>query len=87
MCNIKCKKYITETKIFNQGGQTDSFCNSLLFINTGTDAVSVDGLVLQQNQSWSIEGNYNEILIKVYSFSFLTNTAPALTVIYKRYVD
>lgn len=83
----KYQKFITETKIYVQGGQTDSNCNSLLFINTGIDAVNVDGLVLNQNQSWSIEGNFNEMLIKVYSFSFLTQNNPALTIIYKRYVD
>lgn len=83
----KYQKFITETKIFVQGGQTDSNCNALLFINTGIDPVNVDGLVLNQNQSWSIEGNFNEMLIKVYSFSFITQNSPALTIIYKRYVD
>ena len=88
MCNIKCLKYITETKVFVLSGQFDSLCNSLLIINTGTDPVSIDGLILQQNQSWSIEGNYNEILIKTYSFTFQNiNAVQSLTVIYKRYVD
>ena len=81
-----CKKYITETKTYVQGGQVDAFCNSLLFINTGSDVVNIDGLNLQPNQSWSIEGNFDEINIKSYSFRFVTQTAPQLTAIFKRYV-
>lgn len=85
MC-VGCQHYITETKIFVLSGQTDSNCNSLLFINTGLDPVSIDGLVLQPNQSWSIEGNRMEMNIKTYSFNFLSNLGTGLTVIYKRYV-
>lgn len=81
-----CIKYITETKIFVANGQTDSQCNTLLFINTGTDSVNVDGLILQTNQSFEIVGNAGEMNIKTYYFNFATNTNPQLTVIYKRYV-
>jgi hypothetical protein len=84
---MACIQYITETKIFSQNGQTDTNANSVLFINTGADKVTIDGLMLQPSQSWSIEGNINEILIKVYNFNFLTNNKPSLTVIYKRYVN
>lgn len=80
-------KYITETKIFLAASQTDTYANSVIFINTGSDAVNVDGLVLQPSQSFEITGNQNEILVKVYSFNFLTTTAPQLTVIYKRYLN
>lgn len=83
---MSCRQYITETKIFTSGSQTDSNCNSLLFVNTGTDPVNIDGLVLQPSQSWAIEGNQDEILIKVYSFSFTGSTGPNLTVIFKRYL-
>jgi hypothetical protein len=83
---MSCKKYITETKIYVEGGQVDSFCNSLLFINTGADVVNVDGLNLQPNQSWTIDGNFDELNIKTYPFRFLTTTNPSLTAIFKRYV-
>ena len=83
---MNCKRYITETKIYTQGGQIDTNCNSVLFVNTGIDVVNVDGLNLQPNQSWSIDGNADEMNIKTYSFKFLTTSGPSLTSIQKRYV-
>jgi hypothetical protein len=82
-----CKQYITETKIYVAASQTATNCNSLLFINTGLDPVNIDGLLLQPNQSWAIDGNFNEMLIKVYDFKFTTTTGPQLTIIYKRYLS
>jgi hypothetical protein len=83
---MNCRKYITETKIYTQGGQVDTNCNSILFINTGSDVVNVDGVNLQPTQSWSIDGNFDELNIKTYPFKFLTQTAPSLTAILKTYV-
>lgn len=84
-----CRQYITESKIFVKNGQTDTNANSVLFINTGNVNVTIDGLALQPSQSWSIEGNLNEICVKIYNFIFDTagGTNPSLTVIYKRYLD
>jgi hypothetical protein len=87
MCNVTCQKYVTETKLFSLGGQTDSNANSIIFINTGTNVANVDGLVLQPGQSLSILGNRDEINIKVYSFNFTGSLVSQLTVIYKRYVS
>jgi hypothetical protein len=87
MCIDKgCKKYVTETKIYSTSGQTDSQCNSILFINTGSNNVTIDGLTLQPNQSWSVEGNREEINIHTYPFSFSSATGSNLTIIFKRYV-
>lgn len=83
---MSCRKYITETKIFGQNGQTDSNANSVLFVNQGTSNVTVDGFLLTPNQSWAITGNENEILIKTYSFGFSGTGVNQLTVIFKRYV-
>jgi hypothetical protein len=83
---MSCRQYTTETKIFSIASQTATNSNSVLFINTGNTTVNVDGLILQPSQSWSIDGNENEILIKTYSFSFGAGTNPNLTVIYKRYL-
>jgi hypothetical protein len=80
-------RYITETKVYSTNNQTDTNANSVIFVNTGQDAVNVDGLILQPSQSFEITGNLNEILVKVYNFNFLTNTAPSLTIIYKRYLQ
>lgn len=83
---MACIQYITETKIFSTSSQTDTNANSVLFVNTGAAPVVVDGLTLQPSQSWSIEGNVNEMLVKVYNFNFTGSNTPQLTVIYKRYI-
>jgi hypothetical protein len=83
---MSCQKYITESKIYVENAQTPSQCNSILFINTGSVAVTIDALVLQPNQSWEISGNRDEMNVKVYSFTFAAGLNPQLTIIYKRYV-
>jgi len=79
-------QYITETKIFLQTGSSPSNCNSILFVNTGTVNVTVDGLQLVPNQSWEVDGNVNEINIKTYYFTFAASSGAALTIIYKKYI-
>ena len=83
---MACVKFITETKIFQQSGQTDTNANSIIFVNQGTSNVTVDGFLLTPNQSWNITGNRDEINIKVYSFNFSGAGTNQLTVILKRYV-
>ena len=83
---MACVKFITETKIFQQSGQTDTNANSVIFVNQGTTNVSVDGFLLTPNQSWNITGNRDEINVKVYSFNFSGTGVNQLTVILKRYV-
>lgn len=83
---MACVKFITETKIFQQSGQTDTNANSVIFVNQGTTNVSVDGFLLTPNQSWNITGNRDEINVKVYSFNFSGAGVNQLTVILKRYV-
>jgi hypothetical protein len=83
---MSCQRYITETKIYTSNNQTDSNCNSIAFINTGSDNVSVDNVLLQPNQTLSIDGNRDEMNVKVYNFNFLTSVNPQLTVVFKRYV-
>ena len=83
---MACQKYITETKIFYANNQTDSNCNSIIFINTGSVNVTVDNVLLQPSQSLAIDGNKDEILVKVYQFNFAAGSNPQLTVVFKRYV-
>jgi hypothetical protein len=83
---MACVKFITETKIFQQSGQTDTNANSVIFVNQGTSNVIVDGFLLTPNQSWNITGNRDEINVKVYSFNFSGTGTNQLTVILKRYV-
>jgi len=83
---MACQKYITETKLFYANNQTDSNCNSIIFINTGSVNVTVDNVLLQPSQSLAIDGNKDEILVKVYQFNFAAGSNPQLTVVFKRYV-
>lgn len=83
---MACVKFITETKIFQLSGQTDTNANSVIFVNQGTSNVTVDGFLLTPNQSWNITGNRDEINVKVYSFNFSGVGVNQLTVILKRYV-
>ena len=83
---MNCRKYTTDTKIFLRDGQADTDCNSVIFYNTGTNPVNVDGVVLQQGQQLRSEGNENEQLVKVYNFQFSGTLVSELTVIYKRYI-
>lgn len=83
---MSCRRYTTDTKVFLVNGQADTECNSVIFYNTGTNPVQIDGVVLQQGQQLRIEGNENEILVKIYPFQFSGSGVNELTVIYKRYL-
>ena len=83
---MACQSYITETKIFYANNQTDTNCNSVIFINTGIVNVSVDNITLTPSQSLTIDGNRDEMNIKTYNFQFTAGAGPQLTVVYKRYV-
>ena len=83
---MSCKKFITETKVYSASNSTDTNCNSVIFVNTGTTNVTIDGFTLTPNQSWNITGNENEVLVKVYYFNFSGTGTNSLTVLFKRYV-
>ena len=83
---MNCRKYTTDTKIFLSNGQTDTDCNSVIFYNTGTNLVNVDGINLQPGQQFRIDGNEIEQLVKAYYFQFSGILVNELTVIYKRYL-
>lgn len=83
---MSCRQYITETKTFVQSGSTDTNCNSVIFVNTGTSNVNVDGLQLTPNQSLNITGNENEVNVKIYYFNFTGAGTNALTILFKRYI-
>ena len=80
------QQYITETKVFYQSGSSPSNSNSIIFINTGTSTINIEGLILTPAQSFAIDGNEGEINIKTYYFQFTGVGVNALTVIYKRYI-
>jgi hypothetical protein len=83
---MACQQYITETKLFYSNNQTDSNCNSIIFINSGGVNVTVDNVVLAPNQTLAIDGNRDEMNVKVYNFNFAAGSNPQLTVVFKRYI-
>lgn len=66
MSSIEIKAGIINVDInmitYDSNGFITTDCNSILFINYGTNAVQIEQVVLQQNQSFQIEGNQNEFL-------------------------
>jgi hypothetical protein len=85
MCK-DCKQFITETKIVTTNIQVDSNANSVIFYNTGTSNVFIDGIKVTPGTSFAITGNRDEICIKVYDILFTAPGTNQLTVVYKRYV-
>lgn len=83
---MKCREYITETKIFYDSSQTDTNANSVIFVNQGTSNVTVDGFLLTPNQSLNITGNQDEINVKIYTFNFSGSGTNQLTIVLKRYI-
>jgi len=61
-------------------------CNALTFLNNGTAQVTIENLiVLQQGQSFTIEGNIGEIIAQA-SFNVIFGAGTMqLILIYKRY--
>jgi len=66
MSNFEIKagliKYDVNMITYDTNGFITTDCNSILFVNYGTNAVQIEQIVLQQNQSFQIEGNANEFL-------------------------
>jgi hypothetical protein len=83
---MSCRQYIIETKVFVLTGQTDTNCNSILFINSGTSTVTVEGVVLAVGQQFRVDGNLDEMLVKTLQFTFATGGVNQLTVVFKRYL-
>jgi hypothetical protein len=77
-----------ETQSYNANGNIKSDCNAITFINYGANAVTIENnIVLQQGQSFAIEGNQGEITNKVFQINFAGSAAGNnLAVIRKVYV-
>lgn len=75
MSNIVLKSTLTEYDVnivtYDVNGFVTTNCNSITFINYGSNAVTIENqLVLQQNQSISIEGNQGEYITKSFLIAF-----------------
>ena len=71
---------------YDQNGFVTSNCNSITFINYGTNQVTIESVVLQQNQSLAIDGNAGEIMQKQFLATFTGAGTNNLVTIKKNYL-
>ncbi len=79
--------FTENSQIVTQSGMIESNCNSIEFINIGTDTVTVLGYPIQQGYSMVRPGNVGEFNKTNYSatFSNAAGTIQQLLVIRKNY--
>lgn len=75
MSNIVLKSTLVEYDVnivtYDVNGFVATNCNSITFINYGSNAVTIENqITLQQNQSISIEGNQGEYTKKAFLITF-----------------
>jgi len=92
MSNFEIKagliKYDVNFITYDTNGYITTDCNSILFINYGTNAVQIESVVLQQNQSFQIEGNINEFLTTRLLATFInTGGSNNLVSVKKNYIS
>lgn len=79
-------EFTESNQIVTQSGQIESNCNSIEFLNIGTDTVTVLGYPIQQGFSMVRPGNVGEINRTNYSATFAgATTVQKLLVIRKNY--
>jgi len=71
---------------YDTSGYVTSDCNSILFINYGTNPVVIEGVTLQQNQSLNIEGNQGEYTSRRFLAVFSGAGTNNLVTIKKNYI-
>jgi len=80
-------RYYVEVKQYSTTAYIPSDANTITFINYGSNDVNISGIVLNQGQQLTIEGNVNEIDTTIYQANFSTSISVnnSLTVIRKLY--
>jgi ATP-dependent Lon protease len=71
---------------YDQNGFVTSNCNSITFINYGSNTVTIESVVLTQNQSLTIDGNAGEIMHKQFLATFTGAGTNNLVTIKKNYL-
>jgi hypothetical protein len=72
---------------YDLSGYVTSNCNSILFINYGSNAVQIESVTLQQNQSLQIEGNQGEFTTRQFFAKFIdTGGFNNLVTVKKNYI-
>ena len=71
---------------YDVSGYVTSDCNSILFINYGSNPVTIEGVTLQQNQSLNIEGNQGEYTSRRFLAVFNGGGTNNLVTVKKNYI-
>lgn len=71
---------------YDANGFITSNCNSITFINYGSNTVTIESVVLTQNQSLTIDGNAGEIMHKQFLATFSGVGTNNLVTIKKNYL-
>lgn len=79
-------KYSTSFITYDQSGFVTSDCNSILFINYGTNPVQIESVTLQTGQSLSIEGNVGEFTTQKFFAKFTGAGTNNLVTVKKNYI-
>jgi hypothetical protein len=69
-------QFYIETKFYYQSQNIYSDCNTITFVNLGSNQVLVNGFPLTQGQQLTIEGNYLEIDQTQYQVEFSLSIDP-----------
>ena len=92
MSNFEIKagyiKYDVNMITYDSNGYITTDCNGILFVNYGTNAVQIDSIILQQNQSFQIDGNAGEFLTSRLLATFInTGGSNNLVTVKKNYIS
>lgn len=81
------RKYITQTQVYDETMlDVDSFCNDIIFLNSTTGTVYVDGFPVAAGATYQISGNEGEINTTKYKLSFGTGNTGLVYVTRKKYI-
>lgn len=72
-------------QFYNQSGSVDSRCNGILFVNVGTEPVTVLGYELLQGQSFAPTMNLGERDMTNYTVTFGTGAGTRLLLVIRKY--
>jgi hypothetical protein len=81
------RKYDIDITSYSQTQQVKSNCNSIQFVNLGTSTVTINqNITLITNQTFTIEGNDNEICVGIFLLTFDNLGTNNCSVIKKNFV-
>lgn len=86
---IKLIRFECDFQQVSTNKYVDTECNSITFINYGVNQVSIESVILLQNQQLAIEGNAGEFTKQRFLLNFgtATPTGNNVVVIRKRYIN